>query len=57
MKIKIIKKLHQIMMEIAKVDEDGLNRIATELLEIEKKLMVHQNNRKDVDINTCKKFN
>ena len=57
MKIKIIKKLHQIIMEIAKVDEDGLNKIATELLEIEKKLMVHQSNRKDVDINTYKKFN
>lgn len=57
MKIKIIKKLHQIIMEIAKVDEDGLNKIAVELLEIEKKLMVHQSNRKDIDINTCKKFN
>ena len=57
MKIKIIKKLHQIIMEIAKVDEDGLNKIAAELLEIEKKLMVHQSNRKDVDINTYKKFN
>ncbi|MBQ9731188.1 MAG: hypothetical protein IJV94_03715 [Bacilli bacterium] len=41
MKRKIIKRLHQIQMQILKADEVELNKIGVELLEIEKKLMLY----------------
>jgi len=39
-KEKIIKRLNEIIFEILKADEVELNKIGTELLEIEKKLLV-----------------
>ncbi len=39
MKAKLIKRLHQIILEIAKADDRDLNRIGVELAEIEKKLL------------------
>ena len=41
MKKRIIKRLHQIQMQILKADEQELNKIGVELLEIEKKLMLY----------------
>ena len=41
MKKRIIKKLHQIQMQILKADDAELNKIGVELLEIEKKLMLY----------------
>jgi hypothetical protein len=42
MKIKLVKKLHEIQMEILKANDKELDKIAVELLEIEKKLMVYE---------------
>ena len=46
MKEKIIKRLHQIQMQILKVDDAELNKIGVELLEIEKKLMLYTQKQK-----------
>lgn len=46
MKKKLISKLHQIIIEIAKSDDEELNKIGIELIEIEKKLMKYQ--KKDI---------
>lgn len=48
MKEKIIKRLHQIQMQILKADEAELNKIGVELLEIEKKLMLYVPKQKSV---------
>lgn len=39
MKKKIIKRLHEIIIEIINADEEQLNALGAELLEIEKKLL------------------
>lgn len=39
MKMKLIKRLNQIMVEIVKANDKELDAIGAELLEIEKKLM------------------
>ena len=48
MKKRIIKRLHQIQMQILKADEAELNKIGVELLEIEKKLMLYTSKQKSV---------
>ena len=48
MKEKIIKRLHQIQMQILKADEAELNKIGVELLEIEKKLMLYVPKEKSI---------
>lgn len=45
MKVKIIKRLHEIMLEIIKADDDQLNKIGQELAEIEKKLIIYRANQ------------
>lgn len=47
MKRRIIKRLHQIQMQILKADEAELNKIGVELLEIEKKLMLYVSKQKN----------
>jgi hypothetical protein len=39
MKKALLKRLHEILIEIAKADDRGLDKIGVELLEIEKQLM------------------
>ena len=39
MKAKLIKRLHQIILEIAKADDKQLDKIGIELADIEKKLL------------------
>lgn len=39
MKKELMKRLHQIILEIAKADDRGLDKIGQELCEIEKKLL------------------
>ena len=39
MKKALLKRLHEILIEIATADDRGLDKIGVELLEIEKKLM------------------
>ena len=39
MKKALLKRLHEILVEIAKADDRGLDKIGVELLEIEKQLM------------------
>lgn len=46
MRKKLIRRLHQILMEIVKADDVELNKIGTELLEIEKKLMMYNPNKR-----------
>jgi hypothetical protein len=46
MKKRLIKRLHQIMIEIVKADEVELNKIGAELLDIEKKLMLYNSTKK-----------
>ena len=46
MKKRIIKKLHQIQMQILKTDNTEINKIGVELLEIEKKLMLYTQKQK-----------
>lgn len=41
MKKRIVKRLHQIIIEILKADEPELNRIGAELLDIEKKMLTY----------------
>ena len=48
MKKRIIKRLHQIQMQILKADEQELNKIGVELIEIEKKLMLYVAKQKSV---------
>ena len=48
MKRKIIKRLHQIQMQILKADEAELNKMGVELLEIEMKLMLYVPKQKPV---------
>ena len=55
MKRRIIKRLHQIQMQILKANEAELNKIGVELLEIEKKLMLYTPKEKH-NIFTDKKF-
>lgn len=45
MKVKLIKRLHEIMLEIVKADDEDLIKIGVELAEIEKKLMAHKPKR------------
>jgi len=42
MKKKLIKRLHEIQMEILKANDKELDKIAVELLDIEKKLMIYE---------------
>ena len=39
MKKALLKRLHEILLEIAKADDRDLDKIGVELLEIEKQLM------------------
>ena len=55
MKKRIIKRLHQIQMQILKVNDAELNKIGVELLEIEKKLMLYIPKEKH-NVFTDKKF-
>lgn len=55
MKKRIIKRLHQIQMQILKVNDAELNKIGVELLEIEKKLMLYTPKEKH-NVFTDKKF-
>lgn len=41
MKKKLLQRLHEILIEIAKADEAELNKIGAELVDIEKKLMLY----------------
>lgn len=49
MKVKLIKRLHEIMLEIVKADDEDLIKIGVELAEIEKKLMAYKPKREIVD--------
>lgn len=49
MKVKLIKRLHEIMLEIVKADDEELTKIGVELAEIEKKLMVYKPKREITD--------
>lgn len=42
MKKKIMKRLHEILIEIVKANDTDLDKIGAELVEIEKKLMGYQ---------------
>lgn len=44
MKAKLIKRLHQIILEIAKADDKQLDKIGVELAEIEKALIQYNAN-------------
>lgn len=41
MKAKILKELHQILIQIAKADDSELNKIGVKLAEIEKELLTY----------------
>ena len=56
MKQKIIRRLHQIQMQILKADEPELNKIGVELLEIEKKLMLYTPKQKQSMFTSEKKY-
>jgi len=47
MKKKIVKRLHEIIIEIINADEEQLNALGAELLEIEKKLLKYTSNQKE----------
>lgn len=47
MKKKIVKRLHEIIIEIINADEEQLNTLGAELLEIEKKLLKYTSNQKE----------
>ena len=51
MRAKLIKRLHQIILEIAKADDKGLDRIGIELAEIEKKLLGYVPEKKHINGN------
>lgn len=42
MKVKILKRLHELLIEIAKADDAHLDKIGSELAEIEKKLIEYR---------------
>lgn len=56
MKKRIIKKLHQIQMQILKADEAELNKIGVELLDIEKKVMLYVSKPKKSILAPDRKF-
>lgn len=47
MKMKLIKRLHQLLVEIAKADMPELDKIGVELAEIEKKILSLSNVKKE----------
>ena len=47
MKMKLIKRLHQLLIEIAKADMHELDKIGVELAEIEKKILSLSNVKKE----------
>ena len=51
MKIKILKRLHQLQMDILKANDADLDKISLELIEIEKQLLQYQDKRKNEIIN------
>ena len=51
MKIKILKRLHQLQMDILKANDADLDKIGLELVEIEKQLLQYQDKRKNEVIN------
>lgn len=46
MKAKILKELHQILIQIAKADDSELNKIGVKLAEIEKELFTYTSTSK-----------
>ena len=46
MKAKILKELHQILIQIAKADDSELNKIGVKLAEIEKELLTYTSTSK-----------
>lgn len=46
MERKLIEKIHRIQMEMLKVSDKELNKIAIEVLEIEKKLINYEISKK-----------
>ena len=42
MKVKLIKRLHEIMVEIVKANDKELDKIGIELADIEKKLLAYE---------------
>lgn len=46
MKEKILKKLHQILIDIVRADEPELDKIGEELVEIEKRIMMYGSKQK-----------
>ena len=51
MKEKILKRLHQLQMDIVKANDAELDKIGLELVEIEKQLLKYQDKRKNEIIN------
>lgn len=51
MKVKILKRLHQLQMDILKANDAELDKIGLELIEIEKQLLQYQDKRKNEIIN------
>lgn len=47
MKEKLIKRLNEILLEIVKANDEQLDKIGVELIEIEKKLIVYNPNKKN----------
>lgn len=45
-KAKILKELHQILIQIAKADDSELNKIGVKLAEIEKELLTYTSTSK-----------
>ena len=48
---KILKRLHQLQMDIVKGNDAELDKIGLELVEIEKQLLKYQDKRKNEIIN------
>ena len=51
MKAKILKRLHQLQMDILEANDAELDKIGLELIEIEKQLLQYQDKRKNEIIN------
>ena len=51
MKEKILKRLHQLQMDIVKANDAEIDKIGLELVEIEKQLLKYQDKRKNEIIN------
>ena len=49
MKKALLKRLHEILIEIAKADDRGLDQIGVELLEIEKQLMTWYPDKRHIE--------